>query len=85
MKNITVGNAATETRQTNGWFIGHFIGDDPLRQSRDVEVKWGIHPKGQKNQGGFLANQTARTISILVSGKFRLRFRDGRLKIVPNQ
>ena len=76
MQNVSTGNAATETSKTNGWFIGHFIKDDPLRQSRDVEVKWGIHPKGQKNQGGFVANKTARTMSILVSGNFRLWFRD---------
>src|SRR6476646_6412051 len=76
MQGISTGNAATDTTKTGGWFIGHFINGDPLRQSRDVEVKWGIHPKGQQNHGGFLANKTARTMSVLVSGNFRLRFRE---------
>src|SRR5437764_10896536 len=77
IKNVSIGNAATESQKAGGWFIGHFIADDPLRKTADVEVKWGIHPKGQKNHGGFLSNRTAKTMSVLVSGNFRLWFRDG--------
>lgn len=43
------GNAAEDGRETCGWLLGHFI--DPakgVRSSKAVEVKWGIHPAGEK-------------------------------------
>ena len=43
-----VGNAHTDAQDHRGWLIGHFLGeDDGVRASRDVEVKWGIHPAGE--------------------------------------
>ena len=43
------GNAAEDGRERRGWIFGHFI--DPsqgIRSTKDVEVKWGIHPVGDK-------------------------------------
>jgi len=83
MQNVSTGNAAADTQATGGWFIGHFISDDLLRKTSDVEVKWGVHPKGQKNQGGFVANKAATTMSVLITGRFRLWFRqDDRIEQV---
>jgi hypothetical protein len=77
MDGVLSGNAAalatTETK--HGWFVGRFIDTDPYRQTHDVEVKWGRHNKGEKN--GFAANKTARTLSVLISGKLRITFHRG--------
>src|SRR6185437_13188113 len=43
------GNAAEDGQPTRGWLLGAFI--DPaegVRSTKDVEVKWGIHPPGDK-------------------------------------
>lgn len=44
---IILGNAQTDGMLRNGWFIGHFVDDDPVRYSTDVEVKWGVHAAGE--------------------------------------
>lgn len=78
MNGITVGNAAeTGYRgQLGGWFIGHFVKEDPLRISREVEVKWGKHAQGEAS-ARFRSNRTAKTMSVLIQGLFRLTFREG--------
>jgi hypothetical protein len=68
------GNAITDSLPRKGWFIGRFIDDDAYRQTHEVEVKWGIHKKGDSNNG-FAADQIARSMSVLIRGKFRLTFR----------
>ena len=75
MHRYASGNASLDGLNSKGWFIGHFIADDSLRRSNDVEVKWASHPKGESN-GSFAANRTATTMSILISGKFNISFRD---------
>jgi hypothetical protein len=73
---VVVGNAADEGARRGGWFIGHFIDAAlGLRHTGDVEVKWGVHRAGEtKSSEG--ANDTATTLSILVSGRFLLEFPD---------
>jgi quercetin dioxygenase-like cupin family protein len=66
------GNAEEDSRETRGWLLGHFI--DPtegVRSSKDVEVKWGIHPSGDK-RARWTADDQRTTLVILVSGKFRI-------------
>jgi hypothetical protein len=47
------GNAAEDGRERRGWLLGHFIDlADGVRSSKDVEVKWGIHPAGEKRPSG---------------------------------
>ena len=70
-------SSADILEKRGGWFIGHFIDDSEIRQSTVVEVKWGQHKKGEKNAGGFTENKTATTMSVLISGTFCLRFKDG--------
>ena len=39
------GNAAEDGRETRGWILGHFVNPaECVRASRDVEVKWAVHP-----------------------------------------
>jgi quercetin dioxygenase-like cupin family protein len=66
------GNAAEDSRDTRGWLLGHFI--DPsegVRSSEDVEVKWGIHPPGDK-RAEWTADDQRTTFVLLVRGNFRI-------------
>jgi len=66
------GNAAEDGRERRGWIFGHFI--DPsqgVRSSKDVEVKWGIHPVGDKRPG-WTADDQRTTLVLLVQGSFRI-------------
>lgn len=66
------GNAAQDGRDTRGWLLGHFI--DPaesVRSSKDVEVKWGIHPAGEK-RAEWTADDQRTTLVLLVKGSFRI-------------
>ena len=76
MDGVTSGSAPALGGPRGGWFVGRFIDADPFRQAHDVEVKWGAHRKGETNRA-FAANKTARTMSVLVRGRFRLTFRRG--------
>jgi hypothetical protein len=73
---ITWGNAADQGARglRRGWFIGHFMPPAAGPAATEVvEVKWGRHPAGEtKALEG--VNQTATTVSLLVSGRFRLDF-----------
>jgi hypothetical protein len=73
---VSFGNAVDEGSQAGrrGWFIGHFVAPQTGPAATDVvEVKWGVHAAGEiKAIEG--VNQTATTMSLLVSGRFRLVF-----------
>ena len=66
------GNAAEDGGETRGWILGHFI--DPsegVRSCKDVEIKWGIHPAGEKRHE-WTADDQRTTLVLLVTGKFRI-------------
>jgi len=66
------GNAAEDGRATRGWLLCHFI--DPaegVRSSKDVEVKWGIHPAGDE-RAAWTADDQRTTLVLLVQGNFRV-------------
>ena len=70
------GNAADDTSDTRGWLLGHFI--DPaegLRSTEDVEVKWGVHPSGDKRPE-WTADDQRTTLLLLVQGRFRIDLTD---------
>lgn len=71
------GNAAEDGRENRGWVLGHFI--DPaegVRSSREVEVKWGIHPAGEK-RAAWTAEDQRTILVLLVSGSFRIDLTEG--------
>lgn len=71
------GNAAEDGREYRGWILGHFI--DPaagLRSSKDVEIKWGIHPAGEK-RSEWTADDQRTTLVLLVEGNFRIDTTEG--------
>jgi len=66
----TSGNAADEVSATRGWLVGHFI--DPsegVRSSKDVEVKWGLHPAGDQRPE-WTSDDRRTTLVLLVDGQF---------------
>lgn len=70
--NWHIGNAEEDGRNTRGWILGHFL--DPsagVRSSKDVEVKWGIHPAGEKRHD-WTADDQRTTLVLLVEGHFRI-------------
>ena len=76
MDGVKQGNAIRDGGAHRSWFIGRYVDEDPFRQTHDVEVKWGIHKCGESN-AAFAADQVARSMSVLVRGRFRLTFRRG--------
>ncbi|GET39089.1 signal peptidase I [Microseira wollei] len=73
---VIVGNAAVDGSSRWGWFIGHFIEpSDSPRSTPDVEVKWATHKAGE-GRSQWAVNASATTVSILISGCFRLQFSD---------
>jgi hypothetical protein len=76
MDGVKKGNAISDGGKRRGWFVGRFIDDDAFRQTHDVEVKWGVHPRGDSN-GNYAADVVARTVSILIRGRFEITFRRG--------
>lgn len=71
------GNAIRDQVRESGWFIGQFVSAaSGLRHQHDVEVKWGIHPDGEKRPRPWASND-ATTISVLISGCLRVTFHSG--------
>jgi hypothetical protein len=70
--NWYTGNANEDAGAFRGWLLGTFIepsGD--IRATPGVEVKWGIHPAGQRRDG-WVTGEVRTTLLLLVSGRFRL-------------
>ena len=76
MQPIQSGNAAEDSTETRGWFVGHFIEQSlGLRHSDDVELKWGVHKAGEARTE-WVTGESRTTIALLISGKFEAEFRD---------
>lgn len=68
-----LGKHQKENPDQKGWFIGHFLEKGSNFFSEEFEVKWYHHPKGDiKNPPG--RNKLAKTITILIKGKFMVRY-----------
>jgi hypothetical protein len=62
------GNAKLDHVGGSGWFVGQFIPAKlGLRHQTAVELKWAIHPHGEKRARPW-AHGNATTISILIEG-----------------
>lgn len=66
------GNAGDDGDQHRGWLLGHFV--DPalgsVRQTTDLEVKWGVHPAGQTRPDGWTTGETRTSLLMLISGRW---------------
>jgi hypothetical protein len=66
------GGAAEDSRDMRGWLLGHFIkSSEGIRSSKNVEVKWGVHPSGDK-RAGWTYGERRTTLVLLVQGNFRI-------------
>ncbi len=85
-KPFYVGNAKVDQMGGSGWFVGQFVPSEfGLRRQREVELKWGIHPDGEKRLQPW-ANQNGTTISVLIEGRLKVTFHvDGSLEDVTLQ
>lgn len=76
------GNAAEDGGETRGWLLGHFI--DPteggVRSTKDLEVKWGTHPAGDKRPEWTTDDQRT-TMLLLVEGHFRLHLTEATIDL----
>jgi hypothetical protein len=71
------GNAAADQVRDSGWFVGQFVPAAlGLRHQGDVEIKWGIHPDGEKRPKPW-ASGYATTVSVLIHGSLRVTFHVG--------
>jgi hypothetical protein len=71
------GNATADQLRGSGWFVGQFVPAElGLRHQTDVEVKWGIHPDGEKRPQPW-ATGHGTTISVLIHGTLRVTFHVG--------
>lgn len=81
------GNAVADQVRGSGWFVGQFVPAAlGLRHQTDVEIKWGIHPDGEKRAHAW-ASEHATTVSVLVRGCLHITFDlvDGPHRIVLEQ
>jgi hypothetical protein len=78
------GNAEIDQVRGTGWFVGQFVPSDlGARHQTDVELKWAVHPDGDRRIDGAEANRNATTISVLIRGALRTRFEiDGAIRVV---
>ena len=75
------GNAADDGRDNRGWILGHFIeGSKDVRSTKDVEVKWGIHPAGEKRPEWTTDDQRT-TMVLLIAGNFVVNLSDGNVEL----
>jgi hypothetical protein len=75
--NWYAGNAG-DAIANRGWILGYFI--DPtqgaVRSTTDLEVKWGIHPAGDRRTE-WTTGENRTTLLILIEGRWRLELSTG--------
>ncbi|TDD34418.1 signal peptidase I [Actinomadura sp. KC06] len=76
MDGVYVGKAGPDAAADSGWLLGHFKPPGDLRRSDEVEIKWGVHPKGER-RARWTNGEKRTALLVLVSGRFRLEFPEG--------
>lgn len=81
---LIINGNLEEQRKTHpekkGWFIGHFLNPNSVFHNNNFEVKWNTHPKGKKKTVS--SNKIAKSIAILISGKFILKFPEENKEVI---
>ncbi|NYJ34600.1 cupin domain-containing protein [Nocardiopsis aegyptia] len=72
---VYVGNAGQDAPADQGWILGHFREVGDARHSDAVEVKWGVHPRGDE-RARWVTGEERTALLVLVSGRFRVDFPD---------
>ena len=70
---IYTGSAPKDARDNRGWLLGHFMTPGDIRHSADVEIKWGVHARGDR-RAQWVTGEMRTAVIVLVSGRFRIDF-----------
>lgn len=70
---VYVGRADRDAALDRGWLLGHFKEPGDPRHSEDVEIKWGVHPAGDR-RARWATGEVRTALLVLISGRFRLDF-----------
>jgi hypothetical protein len=70
-ENVYVGRADVDAAGDRGWLLGHFKPTGDVRHSTDVEIKWGVHSKGD-SRAQWVNGEQRTALLLLVSGRFRV-------------
>lgn len=68
---VYVGNAGADAALDRGWILGHFKDAGDPRHSQDVEIKWGVHPRGDE-RAQWVRGEERTALLVLISGRFRV-------------
>lgn len=74
MPDIYFGNAKDDGKETRGWIIGDFI-PHGIRHSEKLEVKYGVHLKGE-SRSDWVTGEQRTSLFILQTGRLAMNFRD---------
>jgi hypothetical protein len=80
---VYVGSAGKDAALDRGWLLGHFRGHGDPRHSDAVEVKWGVHPHGER-RARWVRGEVRTALLVLISGRFRMEF-PGRSVLLAEQ
>ncbi|MFD0730973.1 cupin domain-containing protein [Planotetraspora mira] len=83
LTNVYVGRADVDAAGDRGWLLGHFKPLGDVRHSEDVEIKWGVHPRGDE-RAQWVTGEHRTALLILISGRFRVEL-PGRSVVLAEQ
>jgi hypothetical protein len=72
---VYVGQAGPDAAANRGWLLGHFMAAGDARHSDAVEIKWAVHPRGER-RAQWVTDEQRSTVVLLVSGRFRVELPD---------
>ncbi|GAB3723470.1 hypothetical protein GCM10027590_26180 [Nocardiopsis nanhaiensis] len=81
--NVYVGNAGKDAVLDRGWLLGHFKDADDPRHSEAVEIKWGVHQRGDE-RAQWVSGERRTALLVLISGRFRVEI-PGRSVLLEQQ
>lgn len=80
---VYVGHAASDAALDRGWLLGHFKDAADPRHSEALEIKWGVHPKGDERDR-WVTGEGRTALLVLISGRFHVEF-PGRSVLLARQ
>jgi hypothetical protein len=72
---VYVGRAGEDGARNQGWLLGYFVPPGELLHSDDVEVKWGVHPAGDR-RAAWATDERRTALLVLIRGAFNIELRD---------
>ncbi|MGW4642463.1 signal peptidase I [Sphaerisporangium sp. NPDC004334] len=83
MDGVYVGRADVDAAGDRGWLLGHFKPPGDPRHSDEVEIKWGVHARGDE-RAEWVRGEKRTALLILVRGRFRVEL-PGRSVLLAEQ